>query len=143
MIEVETIDDDEYELLEAAVAQAEQQYAAKASSRPASTGSGPHPPPGPQLAPFPPVTEGPAAEPSPKPATTGKRKLPASFSGLSKAAEAAAPPPQFPVLTYQGAVQYAYTGVEVDGLCQLLLSSGIRQCGFDIEWLVSGLGMVF
>ena len=73
-----------------------------------------------------------AAAPAP-----GKRKLPASFvSGATANAAAAVVAQQLPTLTYHGAVQYTYTAVEVDALCQLLLSSHLTHCGFDIEWLV-------
>ncbi|GAB4819179.1 hypothetical protein N2152v2_006225 [Parachlorella kessleri] len=74
-----------------------------------------------------------AAAPAP-----GKRKLPASFvCGPTASTAAGVVAQQLPTLVYMGAVQYAYTAVEVDALCQLLLGSNLAHCGFDIEWLVT------
>lgn len=73
-------------------------------------------------------------------AAGGKRKLPASWTSPESARTTAASKVQTlnPVLLFQPRqCRYAHAAVEVDFLCQQLLSTGIKAFGLDIEWKVT------
>lgn len=140
------VDTEEFQLLEAALEQAEQAYTAKVVTAPQQ----PQPSPDAQAPSAADalreeggasggVIAAAAAATLPPPR---KRKLPASFQAVpgdeGPAPASTAASPTLPPLLYEGPVRYAWTAVEVDGLCSWLLRSGLTVLGFDIEWLVGG-----